>query len=73
MAINFKVLLHKEEDGGYWVEVPSLPGCVSQGNDKQEALRNIEEAILLHLESFSEYNEIKKRKDIEINTVSVGA
>ncbi len=40
-----QVILYPGEDG-YWVaECPSLPGCVSQGRDKEEALRNIQEAI----------------------------
>lgn len=46
-----QVVLHQEEDGGYWVEVPSLPGCVSQGDSKDEALANIKEAIELYIES----------------------
>ena len=73
MAINFKVVLHKEDDGGYWVEVPSMPGCVSEGDNREDALKNIEEAILLHLESFAEYKEVKKSKDIEVKTVSIDA
>ena len=48
---EYTVILHKD-DGikGYWVEVPSLPGCVSQGMSKDEALKNIKEAIDLHIE-----------------------
>lgn len=44
------VILH-DEGGGYWVEVPSLPGCYSQDDTKEEALANIKEAIELHIES----------------------
>jgi predicted RNase H-like HicB family nuclease len=51
MAIKVKVVLHKAKEGGYRVEVPSLPGCFSQGETKQGALKNIREALLLHLES----------------------
>ena len=46
----FKVVLELSEDGGYTVYVPSLPGCISEGDDKQEALDNIREAIELYLE-----------------------
>ncbi|MFA6489884.1 MAG: type II toxin-antitoxin system HicB family antitoxin [Candidatus Micrarchaeia archaeon] len=53
--VNVKVVLHKEKDGGYWVEVPSLPGCVSQGETKRESLANVREAILVHLESLGTY------------------
>jgi predicted RNase H-like HicB family nuclease len=45
-----QVILHRAEEGGYWVEVPSLPGCFSQGETKEEALENIKEAIALHIE-----------------------
>ena len=42
---RIKVVLHPAEEGGYWVEVPALPGCVSEGDTLQEALANIREAI----------------------------
>ncbi|NLX08657.1 MAG: type II toxin-antitoxin system HicB family antitoxin [Chloroflexi bacterium] len=45
-----QVILHPAEEGGYWVEVPSLPGCFSQGETREEALENIKEAIALHIE-----------------------
>ena len=41
----FHVTVDKDEDGFMVTECPALPGCVSQGNDKQEALENIKEAI----------------------------
>lgn len=50
MVVTRQVLLHPDETGGYWVEVPSLPGCFSQGDTKEEALENIREAIALHIE-----------------------
>ncbi len=45
----FTVILEKEEDGGFSVYCPALPGCVSQGDDRAEALRNINEAVSLVL------------------------
>lgn len=45
-----KVLLYPGEDGYFVVEVPSLPGCISQGKTRGEALANIEEAIALYIE-----------------------
>jgi predicted RNase H-like HicB family nuclease len=45
-----KVLLYPGEDGYFVVEVPSLPGCISQGKTREEALANIEEAIALYIE-----------------------
>jgi len=45
------IILESQEEGGYTVYVPSLPGCVSQGETKEEAIKNIKEAIELYLES----------------------
>lgn len=46
----FNVTLDRDEDGIWIVECPSIPGCVSQGQTKEEALENIKEAIRLCLE-----------------------
>ena len=48
--MKLKVILEPSEDGGYTIYVPSLPGCISEGDTKEEALANIEEAIELYLE-----------------------
>ena len=48
--MKLKVVLEPSEDGGFTVYVPSLPGCISEGNSKEEALENIREAIDLYLE-----------------------
>lgn len=48
--MKLKVVLEPSEDGGYTVYVPSLPGCISEGNTREEALANIREAIELYLE-----------------------
>ena len=48
--MRLKIVLEPSEEGGYTAIVPSLPGCVSEGNSKEEALRNIKEAIELYLE-----------------------
>ena len=45
-----KVYLESSDDGGYTVIVPSLPGCISEGDTKEEALKNIREAIEIYLE-----------------------
>lgn len=46
----FTVMIDRDEDGVWVVECPSIPGCVSQGKTKEEALENIKEAIQLCLE-----------------------
>lgn len=48
--MRIKVMLEASEDGGYTVYVPSLPGCISEGDTVEEALQNIREAIELYLE-----------------------
>ena len=43
--MTLKVLIHKAEEGGYWAEVPALPGCVSQGETMDDLRANIRGAI----------------------------
>ena len=38
-------MIHEEETGGYWAEVPAIPGCATQGDTLEELLRNVDEAI----------------------------
>jgi predicted RNase H-like HicB family nuclease len=48
--MKLKVVLEPSDEGGYTIYVPSLPGCISEGNTREEALINIREAIKLYLE-----------------------
>lgn len=48
--MKYTVILEREADGGYVATVPVLPGCVSQGDSREEALANIREAIDLYVE-----------------------
>ena len=48
--MRIKVYLEPSEEGGYTAIVPSLPGCISEGDSKEEAIKNIKEAIELYLE-----------------------
>lgn len=48
--MKLKVVLEPSDEGGYTIFVPSLPGCISEGNTREEALANIREAIELYLE-----------------------
>ena len=43
--MKLKVIIHEAEEGGYWAEVPSIPGCATQGETFDELLRNIYEAV----------------------------
>jgi len=65
--MKLRVVLEPSEEGGYTVYVPSLPGCISEGDTKEEALENIREAIDLYLEVVDDdlvFNE--KAEQIEI-------
>ena len=65
-----RVLLYPGEDGQIVVEVPSLPGCVSQGRNRDEALANIQEAISLHEEVLRERGEPVPDDNVEIVEVA---
>lgn len=43
--MKLKVVVHEAEEGGYWAEVPSIPGCATQGESFEELLKNIYEAV----------------------------
>ena len=43
--MKIKVVIHESDEGGYWAEVPSIPGCATQGNSFDELLSNIYEAV----------------------------
>jgi predicted RNase H-like HicB family nuclease len=55
--MKYRVLVEQDEDGVFVAEVPSLPGCISQGNTRDEATENIKEAIALYLESLLAHDE----------------
>ena len=43
--MKLKVIVHPAEEGGYWAEVPAIPGCATQGENMEELMENIQEAI----------------------------
>ena len=55
--MKYRVLIEQDEDGVFVAEVPSLPGCISQGETRAEALTNIREAIGVYLESLAAHGE----------------
>ena len=64
-----KVLLFQDEDSYFVAEVPSLPGCVSQGETRAEALDNIKEAIALHIEVLVERGQPIPDDNVEVVSV----
>jgi predicted RNase H-like HicB family nuclease len=55
--MKYRILLEQDEEGVFVAQVPSLPGCLSQGRTRKEALENIQEAISVYLESLQAHNE----------------
>ena len=55
--MKYRVVIEQDEDGVFVTEVPALPGCISQGNTRSEALTNIQEAMEAYLESLMAHNE----------------
>lgn len=49
--MNVKIVVHEAEEGGFWAEVPALPGCVSQGETMDELLANMRKAIQAWLDT----------------------
>ncbi len=72
-AMKFRVLTKQDDEGIFVVEVPSLPGCLSQGVDRNEALVNVREAIELYLESLEFHGDaIPNPIEEEIVEVEIG-
>ena len=55
--LRYRVLIEQDEDGVFVVECPTLPGCVSQGRTRDEAIANIKDAIVGYLESLRKHND----------------
>ena len=67
---NFAVVTHQEASGGYWGEVPALPGCYSQGETVEDLLANLREAIAGTLEVMKEEG-TKPESNVQILEVAV--
>lgn len=63
--MTLKAVIHQDESGGYWAEVTSLPGCVSQGESIEEVRENIREAIEAWLEA-GEPEDVPENEVIEV-------
>lgn len=55
--MKYRVLIEQDEDGVFVAQVPSLPGCISEGQTRGEALENVREAISAYLESLQKHDE----------------
>ena len=59
--MKLSVVLEPSDDGGFTAVVPSLPGCISEGNTREEAVANIREAIDLYLEPVDDDSEFSEK------------
>lgn len=55
--MKYRIIIEQDEDGIFVAEVPALPGCITQGETRFEAIANVKEAIALYLESLKAHNE----------------
>jgi len=70
--MEYTVIIHEAEEGGYWAEVPALPGCYSQGETLEEAMRNTQEAVEAHLRALKgDRQEIPSEGRLVIGRVEV--
>ncbi len=65
--MKIKAIIHEAEEGGYWAEVPSLPGCVTEGDSWEELINNLREAVEGCLEVIAERNLKIKEQLTEVN------
>ncbi len=68
---NYTVIFEKEEDGGYHVFCPALPGCHTQGETFDKAIKNIVDAIKLYIESLKAHREPIPEEDITIKPLRI--
>lgn len=70
--MEYTVIFHQAEEGGYWAEVPALPGCFSQGESIEETVKNIRESIEAHIEALKEEGqEIPEEGEFVIGKIKV--
>lgn len=69
--MEFSVVVHEAEEGGFWAEVPALPGCYSQEETLEELRANIEEAIHLYLDVLIEDGKVVPRDEEVVYKVMV--
>lgn len=67
--MKLRVVLEASEEGGFTAYVPALPGCISEGNTREEALANVREAIELYLESVED--DLAGKEGVEIQELVV--
>lgn len=62
--MKVKILIYDAEEGGYWAEVPSLPGCATQGETMEELITNLYEAVEGYLEARQENIQVESNSRV---------
>jgi len=62
--MKLRVVLEPSDEGGFTALVPALPGCISEGDTREEALRNIQEAIQIYLEPVDDDSEARPNAEV---------
>jgi predicted RNase H-like HicB family nuclease len=69
VPMKLKIIIHKAKEGGYWAEVPSIPGCATQGETIEELLKNIREAIEVCLSV--DIKSVRLKKDDQVMEIAL--
>ena len=64
MCMKIKAIIHPAEEGGYWAEVPALPGCITEGDTMEEVVANLKDAIEGWLDVANSLNAIEPTDQI---------
>ncbi|MFZ1077214.1 MAG: type II toxin-antitoxin system HicB family antitoxin [Nitrosotalea sp.] len=68
--MKYRILIQQDEDGIFVAKCPSLPGCISQGKTREDALTNIKDAVRGYLQSLKKHNEPLPNVEEELVEVS---
>ncbi len=68
--MQIKAIIHPAEEGGYWAEVPALPGCITEGDSMEEVINNLQDAIQGWLEVANESKIVDEKSQPEFLTKS---
>jgi len=70
--MEYLLVIHPAEEGGYWADVPSLPGCFAQGETLEEAITEGREAIVAHLHALREDGQpVPQEQQVIVATISI--
>jgi len=71
-VLKYSVVVHKADEGGYWLEVPALEGCFTQGETLKELRENAKEAIALYLQGLKQLGrKIPRDESVTVEKVAV--